>query len=223
MTAAGRVKAPARVLIVDDHPLVRQGLVGLLKGEPGLSVSGEVGDVRGSWQALERGVPDLMIVDISLQDGDGLELVKSVRARYPSVRVLVLSLHDEQIYAERALRAGASGYVQKSEPPETILQGVHEVLGGRVFVSRPVEERLLKRIGRGSSDPVPAPLENLSDRELEVLKLMGEGLTTNQIAERLHLSKKTVQSHRDRLKLKLQLRNAAQLVRFAVESHLQGD
>ncbi|MBI4420523.1 MAG: response regulator transcription factor [Gemmatimonadetes bacterium] len=221
VTAGTSPRAPVRVLIVDDHPLIRRGLSEMVRHEPGVEVCGEAADAPATWREIERGRPELMILDLSLRDSDGLELLKNVRARYPAIRVLVVSMHDEKVYAERALRAGASGYVQKQEPPETVVQAMRDVLAGRVYVSPAMAERLLHRLVHGGPAPQPSSLESLSDRELEVLSLLGEGLTTQQIAEQLHLSKKTVQSHRERLKLKLQLGNASELVRFAVTNRLE--
>lgn len=209
------------MLIVDDHPLMRRGLAELLREEPNVVVCGEAADPSSAWQAIEEVHPQLMILDLSLREGDGLELIKSVRALHPDLRILVVSMHDEKLYAERALRAGAMGYVQKQDPPETVLRALREVLAGKVFVSQVVSERLVRSLIPGEPRPKRTSLESLSDRELEVLNLMGEGLTTQQIAERLHLSVKTVHSHRERLKLKLRLENTAELVRYAVESRLK--
>lgn len=220
MTAATGGGA-TRVLIVDDHPLMRRGLAELLREEPNVVVCGEAADPSSAWQAIEEVHPQLMILDLSLREGDGLELIKSVRALHPDLRILVVSMHDEKLYAERALRAGAMGYVQKQDPPETVLRALREVLAGKVFVSQVVSERLVRSLIPGEPRPKRTSLESLSDRELEVLNLMGEGLTTQQIAERLHLSVKTVHSHRERLKLKLRLENTAELVRYAVESRLK--
>jgi DNA-binding NarL/FixJ family response regulator len=214
-------RMPSRVLIVDDPPLVRRALTELLRDEPQVTVCGEAEDAPAAWRAIEQAVPDLMILDLSLRDSDGLELIKSVHSRYPRLLVLVVSMHNEKLYAPRALRAGAAGYVQKQEPPEAVLQAVREVLAGRVYVSPEVAERVLHRMVGEEARPGPTALESLSDRELEVLKLMGEGQTTQTIARLLHLSPKTVQSHRERLKLKLHLGNTAELVRFAVESRLR--
>ncbi len=226
MHGAGRVTGPAtpppaaRVLIVDDHPLVRRGLMEMLRSQPGVEVCGEAADAASTWRELERTRPQLVMLDLSIPGSDGLELLKCIRARYPAIRILVVSMHEEHTYAERALRAGALGYVHKHEPPETIIHATHEVLAGRRYVSREVEERLLARLN-GSAPGVERPARDaLSDRELEVLAMLGEGKTTSQIADELHLSRKTVQSHREHLKQKLRLRNAAELVRYAVEARM---
>ncbi len=219
----GPAASPARILIVDDHPLFRRGLVDMLRDEPGLEVCGEAADAAATWREIERSQPQLVILDLSLPGSDGLELLKCIRARHPALRILVLSMHDESVYAARTLRAGAQGYVQKHEPPATIIAAVHEILAGRMHVSDSVQERLLEGMVRTEPRPAGPSLDGLSDRELEVLNLLGEGKTTAQIAAALHLSKKTVQSHREHLKLKLRLKNAPELVRYAVEARLERD
>ncbi len=217
MTGPAIPHANARVLVVDDHPLFRRGLVDMLQEEPGLEVCGEAAEAAAVWREIERAQPQLAILDLSMPGSDGLELIKCIRARYPALKILVLSMHDESVYAARTLRAGAQGYVQKSEPPATIVAAVHEILAGRMHVSARIHERLLEGLAVSEAHPAGPSLEGLSDRELEVLSLLGEGRTTAQIAEALHLSGKTVQSHREHLKLKLRLKNSAELVRYAVE------
>ena len=212
---------PSRVLIVDDHPLVRRGLVELLRDEPHVTVCGEAADAPAAWRAIEQTAPDLMVLDLSLRESDGLEVIKSVRARYPRLLILVVSMHNEKLYAPRALRAGAQGYVQKQESPETVVEAIRAVLAGRAYVSPAVAERLAHSIVGGGEPEPRTSLDVLSDRELQVLSLIGEGLNTQQIARQLHLSPKTVQSHRERLKLKLHLDSTAELVRYAVESRLR--
>lgn len=218
---SGAAQLPlVRVLIVDDHPLIRRGLAEMLRGEAGLEVCGEAPDAASTWREIERTRPGLVILDLSIPGSDGLDLIKSLRARHPETRILVISMHDEKTYAERVLRAGAQGYVHKQEPPATVVHAIREVLAGRIYVSRDVEARLLESLVRSKPRPEASGLEALSDRELEVLNLLGEGKTTAQIAEELHLSRKTVQSHREHLKQKLRLRNAAELVRYAVEARM---
>jgi DNA-binding NarL/FixJ family response regulator len=217
-------KSLARVLIVDDHPLIRHALAQLLAREPGLEVCGEVPDAAGAWHELERRQPELMIVDLRLEDSDGLDLIKAIRSRYPTVRILVVSMHDEKEYAERALRAGAAGYVEKHEPPEVVLEAVRHVLGGAVFLSRRMGERLLRQLverpGRGG--PPASRLASLSDRELQVLDLLGQGLSTPEIARRLRLSAKTIQSHREHLKAKLGIESGSELVYYAIARQFSG-
>jgi DNA-binding NarL/FixJ family response regulator len=208
-------------LIIDDHPLMRRGLAELLRTEPQVELCGEAADASSAWEAINQRHPELIILDLSLRESDGLELIKSVKALHPDLKILVVSMHDEKLYAERALRAGAVGYVQKQEAPETVLQAVRDVLAGKVYVSEVVSERLARALIPGEPRRKRTSLESLSDRELEVLSLMGEGLTTQQVAERLHLSVKTVHSHRERLKLKLGLQNTVELVRYAVEAKLK--
>ncbi len=221
-------KSAARVLIVDDHPLIRHALAELLAREAGVEICGEVPDAPGAWRELERCTPELMIVDLRLEDSDGLDLIKAVRARYPTVRILVVSMHDEKEYAERALRAGAAGYVEKHEPPEIVVEAVRTVLGGSVFLSRAMGERLLRQlVERGGSPgrmsaPGASRLASLSDRELQVLDLLGQGLSTPEIAQRLHLSAKTVQSHREHLKAKLGIDSGSELVYYAITRQFSG-
>jgi DNA-binding NarL/FixJ family response regulator len=211
------------VVVVDDHPLIRRGLAELIANEPGLTVCGEAADAATAWTEVERAAPELMIIDLSLKASDGLQLIKGIRARYPAIRVLVVSMHDEKLYAERALQAGATGYVQKQEPPEVVVQAIREVVAGHVYLSRAMTERLLRQAVLGAGAEPRSPVETLSDRELEILELLGEGLSTPDIARQLHLSKKTVQSHREHLKEKLQLKSAAELLRYAVARQFQRD
>ena len=187
---------PARVLIVDDHPIVREGLALLISGQPDLEVCGEAEDVATAGQLVDETKPDVAIVDISLKGSSGLELIKRIKAKHPSVRILVSSIHDESVYAERALRAGAMGYVNKREATRTILGALRQILDGRVYLSERMADRLLCRaVGGGGERVQGSPVESLSDRELEVFELIGQGLITNEIAARLHLSSKTVEAH----------------------------
>jgi len=202
-------------IVVDDHPLYRHGVVDLIVQELHLELVGEAGSIPDAMALLQKAKPDLAIVDISLQDKNGLELVKFIRSEYPSVVVLVVSMHEENLYGERALSAGASGYVMKHEPPQNLLNAVRSVLEGKVAVSENLRERMLSGIvgGRHSGDPI----SRLSDRELEVFGLIGQGYGAAEIAERLHLSVKTVNAYRDHIKDKLNISTAADLRRYAVE------
>jgi len=215
---------PAKVLIVDDHELVRWGMIEMIEREPDFSVSGEAPDAPTAMSRIREDEPDLVLADLTLQEGDGLELVKQIQAAHPRVRVLVVSMHDENLYAERALRAGAMGFVSKTEPAEVIVDAIRAVLRGRVHVSKGLADRLLQRM---ASQPTPTPqetpLDTLSDREIEVLNLLGEGLSTRAVAERLHLSTKTIHTYREHLKTKLGLKSASELIRFAVARNLLGD
>ena len=209
---------PARVLIVDDHPIVREGLALLISGQPDLEVCGEAEDVATAGQLVDETKPDVAIVDISLKGSSGLELIKRIKAKHPSVRILVSSIHDESVYAERALRAGAMGYVNKREATRTILGALRHILDGRVYLSERMADRLLCRaVGGGGERVEGSPIESLSDRELEVFELIGQGLITNEIAAKLHLSSKTVETYRDRIRLKLNLSTGSQLARHALQ------
>lgn len=206
------------ILIVDDHPILRSGLAQTLGEELDLAVTAEAGSAEEAMQRLEASPVDLALVDISLAGGaSGIELIKHMQERWPEVKVLVVSRHDESLYAERAIRAGARGYVMKLRAGEEIVKAVRRVLDGRIYVSEDVKDRLLMGLAAGGASSVMAsPLELLSDRELEVFELTGRGLSTREIAERLHLSPKTVESYRARTKSKLDLDSATELTRHAV-------
>jgi DNA-binding NarL/FixJ family response regulator len=214
---------PAKVLIVDDHELVRRGLFEMIEREPDLAPCGEAADAPSALSRMREVEPDVVLADITLREGDGLELIKQIRASHPRVRVLVISMHDENLYAERAIRAGAMGFVSKNEPARRILEAVRSVLNDRVHVSRHLADRLLQRLRSPSTAPDPNPLDTLSDREIEVLDLLGQGLSTREVAERLHLAPKTVHTYREHLKEKLGLRSASELIRHAVARNLLGD
>lgn len=214
---------PAKVLIVDDHELVRRGLVEMIDREADLAVCGEAADAPTAMARIREQGPDIVVADITLAHGDGLELVKQVQAAYPKVRVLVLSMHDEQLYAERAIRAGAMGYVGKNEPAEAIVDAVRNILRGRVHVSERFANRVVQRMAVQGGADEGTPLDTLSDREVEVLTLLGDGLSTRAVAEHLHLSTKTIHTYREHLKAKLGLDSASELVRYAVARNLLGD
>ncbi len=207
----------AKVLVVEDHPIVRDGLSRLLSGHEDLTVCGEVEGVKGALKAVGSLSPDVVIVDLSLRDGSGLELIKDIKARCDRLPILVLSMHDESLYAERALRAGAKGYVMKQEATETLLTAIRRVLRGDIWVSDEIAARMLRKFTSGAPPTPLSPLERLSDRELEVLELIGWGLATCQIAEKLHLSVKTIEYYRANIKQKLNLKNARELFRHAVQ------
>ncbi len=206
---------PSRVLLVDDHAVVRHGLALLINNERDLTVCGEASDAGSALKTAEKLQPDLVVVDIALGDTDGIELIKQMHARWPTTRVLALSMHSENLYAERALQAGANGYLMKEEAPQEFLRALRQILSGEVFVSRQLEKRWLQRMRSGSHNLDRTPVETLSDRELAVLQLIGDGHPSREIAESLHLSIKTVQSHQEHIKQKLELANATELVRFA--------
>ncbi|MGB2821731.1 MAG: response regulator transcription factor [Phycisphaerae bacterium] len=203
------------ILVVDDHPIMRAGLIQLIAQEGDLAICGEAEDARGALAAIEAHPPDLAVVDISLKESSGLDLIKDIRARWPKLPVLVLSMHDEAIYAERVLRAGARGYVTKSEVSCKVIEGIRKVLAGEVYVSEQLASKMITSlVGGGDLDTFP--IDRLTDRELQVLDLIGRGLQTREVADRLHLSTKTVDAHREHIKKKLNLDSAAELVRYAV-------
>jgi DNA-binding NarL/FixJ family response regulator len=206
----------SRVFIVDDHPIVRQGLVQLIEQEPDLSVCGEAADVREARAGLSRLRPDVVILDLSLRDSDGLELVKDIRCKHAGLPVLVLSMHDENIYAERLLSTGASGYIMKQAAADQLMVALRRVLGGGIYVSEQVSACMIERFAVAGRKQAMDPLERLSNREVQVLNLIGRGKTTREIARDLSLSIKTVESHRQRIKKKLSLDTSPRLVQFAV-------
>ncbi|MFT3697772.1 MAG: response regulator transcription factor [Kofleriaceae bacterium] len=205
-----------RVIVVDDHPIVRRGFVSLLAHEADIEVCGDVGDAPAALAAVQELVPDVVLVDVSLGGASGIDLTRELKERVPRSQVLVVSMHDELLYADRSLRAGASGYVMKHEPPEQIVRAIRAVAAGGMFVSETVSQHLVQRWATNGAPRDESPLAGLSDRELHVLELMGRGLGTRAIAEQMHISIKTVESYRARLKDKMNLRSGAELVRFAV-------
>jgi DNA-binding NarL/FixJ family response regulator len=204
-----------KFIVVDDHPLYRQGVATLIAQELRLDKAGEAGSIAEALALLEKARPRIAIVDISLQGQSGLELVRTIKSDFPETSVLVVSMHEENLYGERALKAGARGYVMKHENPSALLEAVREVLEGRIAVSEELRERMLEGIVGGKADA--DPVERLSDRELEVFTLIGRGCGAAEIAERLSLSVKTVNAYRDHIKEKLGLPSAADLRKYAVE------
>ena len=207
----------ARILIVDDHPLVRRGLGQLIADEPDLEVCGEAEDVSEALRQVNDVSPDLVIVDISLKSGNGVDLIKRIKARDEGVKMLVSSMHDESLFAQRVLRAGAMGYISKHEAPETVIHAIRQVLAGGFYLNSQSKDDMLRSVVSGRQTRAGVSIEDLSDRELEVFELIGHGQTTRQIADRLHLSIKTIESHREKIKSKLNLKNAAELSRHAVQ------
>jgi DNA-binding NarL/FixJ family response regulator len=208
-----------KVLIVDDHSIVQSGLGRLIDREPDLAVCGEAGEIHAALRSIDALKPDILIVDISLNGPDGLDLIKSIRTKEPHLPVLVLSVHDESIYAEGAMRAGANGYIMKQEATERVLIALRRILNGEIYVSDRVANRMLAQFvgARGAVVANRSPVDGLSDRELEVLRFMGERRSTRQIAEDLHLSIKTVETYQGHLKEKLGLRNSRELVQYAIQ------
>jgi DNA-binding NarL/FixJ family response regulator len=207
----------SRILVVDDHPNVRQGLALLINQEADLLVCGEAEEAMGAMHVLASSKPDILIVDISLNGPDGIDLLKNIRNIYPTMPVLILSMHDESIYAERALRAGANGYIMKQEATEKVLVALRRILGGEIYVSDRIANKMLKHYITGSGTLRPSSIADLSDRELEVFRLIGDGHGTRQIAEELHLSVKTVESYQAHIKEKLSLRSARELMQHAIQ------
>ena len=215
-TQLGVRKAKVRVLLVDDHPVLRKGLAQLINQDAQLAVCGEAEDAPQAIKAIETLLPDLVIMDISLKVGNGIELLKTVKPLFPHLFVLVLSMHDERLYAERLIRAGAMGYVMKDETAEQVLLAIGQVLAGEIFLSSRMKNRMMLQFaGRNGKEP-SSTLEQLTDRELEVFRLIGAGRTTREIADHLHLSMHTVQAYREFIKAKLKLPNSTQLVQHAV-------
>ena len=209
---------------MDDHPIVRQGLIKLIEQEDGLEVCGESGTVSEALEALKKLGPDVILVDISLKDSNGLELIKLVDDLGMQIPMLVLSMHDESLYAEHALRAGASGYVMKQAASSTLIQAIEKVLDGEIYVSKSMSSQMLKMAFRSSGEDTRTGTETLSLRELEVFELIGRGNSTREIAEQLHLSVKTIETYRAHIKDRLQLRSGTELMQRAIhwvetESH----
>jgi len=205
-----------RVFLVDDHPLVREGLTNLINGQNDLFVCGEAEDSAGAITGITKTRPDVVLVDISLKNESGLELVKNLESQFPLVALIVLSMHDEALYAERALRAGARGYVMKRESTKSVLASLRRVLEGGVYVSERVVNSMARRFSSSPKRVESSPVERLSDRELEIFRLLGQGRTTAQIAEDLHLSLKTVQAYCARAKEKFGVSSLGELLRAAI-------
>lgn len=208
----------ARVLIVDDHPSVREGLTMRIAGQPDMEVCGEASDTAEALALVNEKRPDVAIIDISLKTGNGLDLVKRIKSRDENVRMLVCSMYNESLYAERALRAGALGYINKENATEEIILALRRVLDGKIYLSEHMAELLLNRtIGKRALDVARTPIDMLSDRELEVFQLIGEGLDTHRIAEKISVSPKTVETYRTRIKEKLHLTSSLELVQKAMQ------
>ena len=207
--------AKKKILIVDDHPMMREGLAQLITQEEDLVVCGEAEDAAQAIEQIEKLKPDLALVDITLRSSSGLELIKDLRIRAPALSVLVISMHDESLYAERVLRAGGRGYIMKQEGGKKLMQAIRTVLGGGTYVSEKMAAKILDifsgRPGEGAS-----PVTRLTDREFEIFRLIGQGLSTKEIADKLHLSAKTVEVHRVNIKQKLNVATAPELIRMAV-------
>jgi DNA-binding NarL/FixJ family response regulator len=210
------VPSAKKILIVDDHPMTRQGLITLIESEPDLTVCGEAETAGQALEAVQHSYPDLVLADISLPGKNGLELVKDLRSMHPEIPVLVISMHDEMLYAERVLRAGGRGYIMKQEGGKKIMDAIRQILAGKVFVSERLSAQILENLSSQNRRSTRSPVEKLTDREFGVFELIGEGLATREIALQLHLSAKTVEVHRLHIKQKLKLKTATELIRYAV-------
>ena len=206
-----------RIVIIDDHPLFRKGLEQLIASSDGFAVCGEAANAVEGLSTLRKLKPDLAIVDISLPGTNGIELIKNIRAEFPKLPVLVLSMHDESLYALRSIRAGAQGYVMKQEALENVVRALYEIMDGRPYLSPAMSAKLITKFASRSENERSNPTDKLSDRELEILELIGKGHEVRDIATELHLSPKTVETHRAHIKEKLNLANARQVARFAVQ------
>lgn len=205
-----------RIMIVDDHPMMRAGLMQLIGKQPGMAVCSEAGSPTEAMDLIANCRPDLILVDISMKGSSGLEFIKNVSALHGHIPMLVVSMHDEKVYAERAMRAGACGYIMKEESAEYLIIAIKRVLEGGVYLSKEMSARLLKALGSPQGRNTDSPLQRLTDREFEVFRLIGEGKTTEEIAQHLHISPKTVDVHRFQIKEKLQLASSTALVHYAV-------
>jgi DNA-binding NarL/FixJ family response regulator len=226
-TAPAETKRQTRnILVVDDHPLVRKGVRALLASEADLTVTAEASNRGETLDVLRRQKIDLVILDISLEGSDGIEISKAIRAEFGPLPILIVSMHDETLYAERALRAGANGYVMKDELADSIVKALRAVLEGKIYVSDNVRQKVLRDLTDHRTPVQSSPIERLSDRELEVFRRIGEGLGTREIAQQLHLSIKTIETYRAHIKEKLSLATASELTRSAVswvENELRGE
>ena len=208
-------KNQIKVVVVDDHPIVRQGLSELISQEQDLVVCGQAEDADEAMALLRSNPPDMAIVDIALKESSGMELIKDIRAAYPNILILALSMHDESLYAERALRAVARGYIMKSEATDKVVDALHKIMAGKIYVSEKMAAKIMHKLV-GSPDVSESAIDRLSDRELEVFSLIGQGYGTRQIAARLHLSIKTIETYRAHLKEKLNLEDGSELLQNAI-------
>lgn len=206
-----------RVLLVDDHPIMRHGLAQLIRAEEGLDVCADAGTAAAGLEAVGHAKPDLVVVDLTLPDKNGLELLKDIQALHPGTLCIVLSMHDEAVYAERALRAGARGYVMKEAAADHLVDAIRRVLGGGIYVSDAMASRMLEGITNSRNKPGASLIDRLTDRELEILEMIGKGVATKNIADKLSISTRTVEAHRAHIKEKIGATDGAALVRYAVQ------
>ncbi len=217
---SGGKSAKRRIVIIDDHPIVRDGLSRLINHEPELEVCGAAASAGDGLDLVARLKPDLTIIDLSLGGRPGIELIKDIVVRFPGLLVLVLSMRDEKLYAQRCIRAGARGYIMKVEATEKVLSAIRRILSGERYVSESVAAGLLQQLARSGKPLVGSPVETLSDRELEIFKMIGQGMSVRKIADALFLSAKTVEAHREHIKQKLNVTSSSELLRYAVQTHL---
>jgi DNA-binding NarL/FixJ family response regulator len=215
--AAPEKSHPTKVFIVDDHPMLRQGIKVVVDQERDLTVCGDADSAADALAGIEKTKPDVVVLDLSLKNSNGLELIKDLHVRCPRLLILVLSMHDESFYAERALRAGARGYITKEEGTQMMVEGIRHVLRGEVFLSEKMSGKMLSKMFGNQTGREGAVEDRLSDREIEVLELLGKGFSTRQVAAQLHLSVKTIESHREHIKEKLRLNGANALIKYAVD------
>ncbi len=206
-----------QILVVDDHPIVRDGLKTIINSQQDMNVCGEADSGFDAMKTIAELDPDIIIVDISLKFSDGIELTKSIKSRYPKLSVIVFSIHDESVYAERALLAGAKGYLMKDAGSDKVINAIRTVISGDIYVSPTISKRFMHQIAGEKVGDYNTPIENLSDRELEIFKLIGQGYKSSHIAAQLHLSPKTIETYRSRIKLKLNLTNAAELLQYSIK------
>jgi DNA-binding NarL/FixJ family response regulator len=211
------VRSKRTVFVIDDHPIVREGLTQLINREPDLTVCGTAEDIYEALKAMQTLKPDIALADISLKGADGIELIKNLKIRMPALPVLVLSIHDESIYAPRALRAGARGFIMKQEATENVLLALRRVLSGEIYLSKRMANKMLQQFVGAPATAQKFSIDRLSDRELEVFRLIGQGHGTRRIAEELRLSVKTVESYREHIKEKMTLSDASELVQHAIQ------
>ena len=219
--AEPKTSSVTRILVIDDHPIVRHGLVELIQAEPDLQVVAEASDANETLEVLREKAIDLVVLDLSLDGMDGLELIKSIRAMHGDVPILVVSTHDEKFYAQRALHAGALGYLSKACAVDEIVDAVRRVRTGKIYVSEAVSDLILHHIVDGRKEAALSPIDRLSDRELEVFRNIGRGLSTRQIAEQLSLSVKTIETYRENIKAKLDFDSGHEMIRYAVQWNLE--
>ena len=208
----------SRIFLVDDHPLLLQGISQLINIEPDMQVIGSTGDWTAALKKIPEVKPDVLILDITLAGANGIEVLKNLRVHFPDLKVLMLSMHDENLYALRAIKAGAQGYIMKASATEEVVSAIRQVLGNQVYLSpKMARQTMMSLVGRRKEGAI-SPLEDLSDRELEVFQMVGDGMTTRQIAEKLHLSVKTIETHKSHIKEKLHLETATQLAQHAIHA-----